>query len=152
MCFALIVAHAVYLAASYWQGVWIVEPNGQGSASDFVNVWAAEKLALQGFAASAYDWPTHKAMETVAVGHDFNGYFGWHYPPTFLFGAVTLKLVPYTQAYALWVFATFPAYIAVVRAIIGDRTGYLLASASGLSSSRPSHHAHAGSQCLAVLP
>jgi hypothetical protein len=49
------------------------------------------------------------------------------------------------------VFATFPAYIAVVRAIIGDRTGYLLASASGLSSSRPSHHVHAGSHCFAVL-
>jgi hypothetical protein len=129
ICFALIVAHAVYLAASYWQGVWIVEPNGQGSASDFVNVWAAGKLALQGLGASAYDWPAHKAMEAIAVGHDFDGYFGWHYPPTFLFAAVTLALIPYAQAYALWVFATFPAYIAVVRAIIGDRTGYLLAAA-----------------------
>jgi hypothetical protein len=40
-CIALIVAHAVYLAASYWQGTWLIGPDGHGIPTDFVNVWAA---------------------------------------------------------------------------------------------------------------
>jgi hypothetical protein len=76
ICFALIVAHAVYLVASYVQGSWIVAPDGGGVPTDFVNVWAAGQLVLQGNPATAYDWPTHKAMEVVALGHPFEGYFG----------------------------------------------------------------------------
>src|ERR1041384_5850756 len=94
-CFALIVAQVVYLAASYWQGTWIFGRDGKGVASDFVNVWAAGKLALQGNPALAYDWPTHKVLENQAVGYDFDGYFGWHYPPVFLFAAMVLALLPY---------------------------------------------------------
>lgn len=128
-CFALVIAHLAYLAASYWQGNWIVGPDGQGVASDFVNVWAAGKLALGHQAALAYDWPAHKAVEELAVGHAFAGYFGWHYPPMFLFAAAALALVPYAPAYALWLLATFPAYVGAVRAIVGERSGYLLAAA-----------------------
>ena len=40
-----------------------------------------------------------------------------------------LSLLPYAPAYLLWVFGTFPAYLAAIRAIIGDRVGYLLAAA-----------------------
>jgi hypothetical protein len=41
ICFALIVVNAVYLAASYVEGSWLIAPNGSGIESDFVNVWAA---------------------------------------------------------------------------------------------------------------
>jgi hypothetical protein len=129
ICFALIVAQAVYLAACYLQGVWLIAPDGGGIASDFVNVWAAGKLALGHEAAAAYDWPTHKAMEVVAVGHPFEGYFGWHYPPPFLFAAAPLALMPYATAYIVWAFGTFPAYLAAIRAIVGERTGIILAAA-----------------------
>ncbi len=129
ICFALIVAHAVYLAASYLQGIWIIAPDGGGVPTDFVGVWAAGRLVLEGHAAAVYDWPVHKAMEVTALGHPFAGYFGWHYPPTFLFVAAALSLMPYAAAYALWAFATFPAYLVAVRGIVGDRTGYVLAAA-----------------------
>jgi hypothetical protein len=129
ICFALVVAHAVYLAASYFQGTWLIAPDGSGVQSDFVNVWAAGRLALAGHAAAAYDWPAHKLVEESAVGHPFDGYFGWHYPPTFLLVAAALSLLPYAAAYVVWLFATFPAYVAAIRAIIGDRVGYLLAAA-----------------------
>jgi arabinofuranan 3-O-arabinosyltransferase len=129
ICFALVLAQAVYLAASYVHGIWIVAPDGSGVPSDFVNVWAAGRLVLAGHPAAAYDWPTHKAIEEIAVGHAFDGYFGWHYPPTFLFVAAGLSLLSYGAAYAMWVFGTFPAYLAAIRAIIGERTGYLLAAA-----------------------
>ncbi len=129
VAFALVVAHAIYLAACYVEGSWLIGPDGKGIASDFVNVWAAGKFVLQGAPALAYDWPAHKAMEEVAVGHAFDGYFGWHYPPMFLFAAASLALMPYAAAYVLWVFVTFPAYLVTVRAIIGERSGYLLAAA-----------------------
>ena len=129
ICFALIVAYAVYLAACYQQGSWLTASDGGGVATDFVNVWAAGKLALAGHPAAAYDWPTHKAMEVAALGHPFDGYFGWHYPPTFLFAAASLALMPYAAAYLVWTVATFPAYLVAVRAIAGERAGYLLAAA-----------------------
>ena len=128
-CFALVIAHAVYLATSYLQGSWLVGPDGSGIASDFVNVWAAGRLVLEGNPAVAYDWPTHKAMEEIAVGYAFDGYFGWHYPPMFLFVAMFLSLMSYVPAYLFWAFGTFPAYFFSVRAIVGDRVGYLLAAA-----------------------
>jgi arabinofuranan 3-O-arabinosyltransferase len=126
VCFALAVAHAVYIGTSWVDGLW---PDGAGVPSDFVNVWAAGRLALAGHAAAAYDWPTHKLVEEAAVGHPFDGYYGWHYPPTFLFAAAVLSLLPYATAQMLWAFGTFPAYLAATRAIIGDRVGYLLAAA-----------------------
>jgi hypothetical protein len=77
-CFALIVAHAVYLAASYWHGVWLVGSDGHALPNGFVNVWAAGQLVLEGTPAAAYDWPVHKAMEVTALDRPFDGYFGWH--------------------------------------------------------------------------
>jgi arabinofuranan 3-O-arabinosyltransferase len=129
VAFALVVAHAVYLAASYLNGIWIVAPDGTGVQSDFVNVWAAGRLVLEGHPATAYDWPAHKLVEEAAVGHPFAGYFGWHYPPPFLFVASGLALLSFATAYAVWVFGTFPIYLAAIRAVIGDRIGYLLAAA-----------------------
>jgi arabinofuranan 3-O-arabinosyltransferase len=126
ICFALVVAHAVYLGTSYVDGLW---PDRAGQPTDFIAVWSAGKLVLSGHAAAVYDWPVHKLVEESAVGHSFDGYFGWHYPPTFLFVAFVLALVPYTTAYMAWTLGTFPAYLAAIRAIVGDRIGYLLAAA-----------------------
>jgi hypothetical protein len=129
LCIALAVANVAYLIASYVQGTWLVTPDGAAIPSDFVNVWAAGHLVLQGHPALAYDWPAHKAIEELAVGHPFDGYFGWHYPPMFLFFAAALALCSYVGGYVLWLAATFPAYVAVVRQITGERAGYLLALA-----------------------
>jgi arabinofuranan 3-O-arabinosyltransferase len=126
ICFALIVAQVVYLAACYVEGSWLTMRDGGGVPSDFVNVWAAGRMALAGHAASVYDWPAHKLVEESAVGHGFDGYFGWHYPPTFLFVAAALSLIPYA---IIWTFGTYPAYLAAIRTIIGDRVGYFLGAA-----------------------
>jgi hypothetical protein len=129
ICFALVIANFVYIVEFYLQGEWMVRPDGSAEASDFVNVWAAGRMALAGHAPLVYDWPTHKLAEVSAVGHPFDGYYGWHYPPTFLFVAVALSILPYTVAYATWVAVTFPAYLAAVRLIIGEPIGYMLAAA-----------------------
>lgn len=128
-CFALIVAQAIYLAASFWQGSWLIADDETRIPTDFVNVWAAGKMALAGNAVSAYDWPAHKAAEIAALGHPFSGYFGWHYPPTFLFAAAALALLPYIAAHLLWSFGTFAAYLTAIRTIVGEREGWMLAAA-----------------------
>jgi arabinofuranan 3-O-arabinosyltransferase len=129
ICFALIVGQLVYLIASYLQGSWLAAPGSGAVPTDFVNVWAAGQLVLQGNPAAAYDWPTHKAMEVAALGHPFEGYFGWHYPPTFLQVAALLAKMSYVPAQIILLLSTFCAYLFCLRGIIGERAGYFLAAA-----------------------
>jgi len=129
ICIALVIAQAVYLVTSFVDGIWLVRTDGGGVESDFITTWGAGRLALAGHVAAAYDWQTLKLIEENGVGHPFDGYFGWPYPPTFLFVAMLLALLPYVTAYALWIAATFPIYLVAIRTIIGDRVGYLLAAA-----------------------
>jgi arabinofuranan 3-O-arabinosyltransferase len=126
IAFALAVAHAAFLATFWVDGLWA---DKTGAPSDFIAVWAAGKLVSAGQAASVYDWGVHKLVEQTAVGHPFAGYFGFHYPPTFLFVAVALSMLSYTTAYTVWALGTFPAYLIAIRSIVGDRIGYLLAAA-----------------------
>jgi arabinofuranan 3-O-arabinosyltransferase len=125
-CFALIVANVVLLGTAYIQD--LATPANTAGAYDFITTWSAGELTLMGRAAAAYDWPTFKLVEESALGHSFDGYLGWPYPPTFLFVAAFLALLPYTIALVLWVFGTFLAYLAAIRTIVGDRAGYFLAA------------------------
>lgn len=123
----LALGYAVILFGSWLGGHWLVDAQGRPIAGDFVNVWAAGKLALQGHAADAYDWTLHKAAEVRAVGHDFDVYYGWHYPPTFLFAAAMLALMPFAAASVVWLGVTLPVYAAAVRHIVGERAGLFVA-------------------------
>jgi len=129
VCFVFCVAQIVYLAASFFLHQWLVDPQGRDIATDFVNVWAAGKLVLLGYPDWAYVWDVHKEIENAAVGYNFPGYYGWHYPPPFLAIAAVLALFPYAVAYAAWIFTTLPFYLAAIRAIAGERIGWLLALA-----------------------
>ncbi len=126
--FALIVGQLVYIVSSLAQGSWLTGATG-GVPNDFVDVWAAGQLVLHGNPAAAYDWPTHKAMEVVALGHPFAGYFGWHYPPTYLAIAAVLATVSYIPAQIIFLVLTFCAYMFCLRGIVGKRSGFFLAAA-----------------------
>jgi len=82
---------------------------------------------LEGHPAAAYDWDLHRQVEIAVAGRDFASYYGWHYPPTFLFAAAALATLPYLAAWAAWLAITLPAYVAAVRAIVGERIGIVLA-------------------------
>ncbi len=129
VCFGLCVAYLVFLAAAFANGLWFIDKGGYSIQNDFVNVWAAGRLALDGNAAAIYDWDVHKDAQEAAVGHPFDLYYGWHYPPPFLFAATLLALIPYNAAFLTWIALTLPAYAAAVRHIIGQRGGVLLALA-----------------------
>jgi arabinofuranan 3-O-arabinosyltransferase len=123
----LALAYVAALGSAYLQGNFLVDAQRRPIANDFVNVFAAGRLALDGNPAAAYDWTAHKAAEVRAVGHDFANYYGWHYPPTFLFAAAALATLPYLTAALLWLAATLAAYAAALRGILGARAGIFLA-------------------------
>jgi len=102
----ILLAYVVVAAGAYLLGLAIVDPLGRPVEVDFVNYWAAGRLALDGHAATAYDWTTHKAMEDLAVGHHFDGYYSWLYPPMFLLMVTPLALVGYLPAWLIWVVLT----------------------------------------------
>jgi arabinofuranan 3-O-arabinosyltransferase len=105
----------------------LTDPQGRPIANDFINVWAAGRLALDGAAPAAYDWTLHRAAEVRAVGYDFDGYYGWHYPPPAFFFAAALATLPYLVAAIVWLLTTLAAYVAAIAGILGLRTGVLFA-------------------------
>jgi len=123
----LALGYLIVLGAGYRNGDFLIDAQSSPIANDFVNVYAAGRLTLAGAPATAYDWPLHKAAEVRAVGHDFANYYGWHYPPTFLFVAAALALLPYLVAALVWLIATLAAYAATLAGILGDRAGVFLA-------------------------
>lgn len=92
---ALLLVYGLVMVVCTVTGRWLGD-------ADFVNVWAAGRLALQGQAAAAYDWGIHRQMEVAVLGHDFSGYYGWHYPPMLLFAAAPLAALPYGAAWLVW--------------------------------------------------
>lgn len=126
------VASVVYVtafAAMVASHVWLWDAQGGIVPYDFIDVYAAGKLALAGHAASVYDWPAHRIAEAAALGHKlaWKDYFGWHYPPPFLFAAAALASLPYFAAFFAWSAATLPLYLLALQRIVG-RAGTWLAA------------------------
>ena len=128
-CFVLFVINASFFPTAYFAHWWIYDADGRGIPTDFVNVWAAGRLVLDGHPAQAYDWVIQKQVEVALLGQDFAGYFAWHYPPPFLFVASLLAQFPYAVAFIGWMVFSILPYLAVMRAIVGSHFGLLLALA-----------------------
>ena len=47
-CFVLFVINAAFFPTAYFAHWWIYDPNGLGIPTDFVNVWSAGRLVLDG--------------------------------------------------------------------------------------------------------
>ena len=129
VCFVLFVINVSFFPAAYFSHWWIFDPKGLGIPTDFINVWAAGRLALEGHPAQAWDWDIQRPIEVAQLGQDFLGYFAWHYPPPFLFVASLLARFPYGAAFMGWVFVSLIPYLVVVRAIVGRSFGWMLALA-----------------------
>jgi arabinofuranan 3-O-arabinosyltransferase len=108
---------------------WVFDENGLGIPTDFVNVWSAGRLVLDGHPALAYDWDIQKQVQVAVLGQSYDGNFAWHYPPPFLFVAAVLAHFPYAVAFVGWAAISFLPYLAAMRAIVGRSFGFLLAAA-----------------------
>ncbi|MDF0519927.1 glycosyltransferase family 87 protein [Bradyrhizobium yuanmingense] len=125
--FVLAIVTLAYFPTAYLAHLWIFDADGRGIPTDFVNVWAAGRLALEGHPAQAWDWDIQKQVELALLKQDFVGHFAWHYPPPFLFVASFLAQFPYTVAFIGWAAFSMVPYLAVMRAIIGRNAGLVIA-------------------------
>jgi alpha-1,2-mannosyltransferase len=82
----------------------------------------------EGKPAAPYDWPLQHKKEQEIFGKD-TPFYGWHYPPIFLFLAAALALLPYLAALAVWQVSTLALYLLSIRAIVPRKEVWLAALA-----------------------
>ena len=130
---ALISGVAGLVMLAYWLfgGHGTLDPFGQPIGSDFTAFWNAGRIANSGHAASAYDPAVINAA--VRATHGVNYEMAWIYPPTFLFVASPLALLPYLPALLLWQAVSLGALAFTLNAILKDRRALLIALASPLT-------------------
>lgn len=107
----------------------LIDRNGQPIGTDFSNVYAAGALTWQGRSAEAYAPPLQHAAEKAVFDGREVPFYGWHYPPFFLAIAVLVAAVPYAWGLAIWLIASFAAYLAAIRAILPRPETLLAATA-----------------------
>ncbi len=118
-----LIALAVMIASLAGLGFLVATSNGLNDykgrplGTDFSNVYAAGTYVLEGRAAAAFDPPQQYAREQAIFGPGTQ-FYGWPYPPYFLFIAAALAMMPYLLALFVWQAVTFGLYLFAVRAII----------------------------------
>jgi hypothetical protein len=95
-----------------------IDSFGRPLGTDFSNVWTAGRMALEGRAPLAWDWPTHFAAQQAAHHKADIPFYGWHYPPPFLLVAMLLALLPYVSALIVWQASTLVFALITVRRIL----------------------------------
>ncbi len=92
---------------------------GEPLGTDFSNVYSAGTFVLEGKPAEAFDWPTQYTREQQIFGAR-TSFFGWHYPPYFLFVAGALATMPYKLSLLAWQAATLILYLLMLRAVLAS--------------------------------
>jgi len=129
--YALILLMICGLAIIGWLALspGLIDPNGKPIGTDFSNVYAAGELTWQGKPADAYDPALQHAAEQATFGGREVPFYGWHYPPFFFAVAFLVASLPYAFGLALWLVASFAAYLATIRAILPHPETLLIAAA-----------------------
>lgn len=79
----------------------IVLPSGESLGRDFMNYWAAARLALHGHAASAYDLHYFSEYQRAIMAPDVST--RWYgYPPVTILVTLPLSMLSFVPAWALW--------------------------------------------------
>ena len=99
---------------------------------DFITLWAASHLALEGHAEDAYNIPLLLKALQIAVPGSQSVYI-WVYPPSFYLVVLPLALLPYMASFLTFILSTLGAYLLVFRRIVrGSTAMWCLAAFSGL--------------------
>src|SRR5262245_41693373 len=122
---------AVFLLAACWYVAasdGIVDPSGRHAIGrDFINLWTAGRLALDGKAATVFDVDGFHVVQEAMVGREFPLHL-WSYPPHFLLMVAPLGLIGYLVSLVLWSVVTVALY-AVAAGYPRPATAALLAAA-----------------------
>src|SRR5688572_9761005 len=95
--FGLLFASLVGLGAVVATSDGLIDYQGRPLGTDFSNVYAAGTHVLDGQPQAPFDPSAQHARERALFG-EATPFYGWHYPPFFLFIAGALALIPYTLA------------------------------------------------------
>ena len=95
----------------------LVDIQGRPLGTDFSSFYAAGTHVLDGHPDAPYDLSRQYAREQAMFGAA-TPFYGWLYPPFFLFIAAALALLPYGAALAAWQAATLGFYLLAIRAIL----------------------------------
>jgi alpha-1,2-mannosyltransferase len=93
-----------------------VDRQGRPLGTDFSNVYAAGTYVLEGRPDVPFDPPRQYAREQEIFGKA-TPFYGWHYPPYFLFVAGALAKMPYGLALAVWQASTLFLYLLMIWGI-----------------------------------
>ena len=117
VAFAVLFASVIGLAALVAKSDNYLDWRGHPIGTDFANVYAAGTYVLEGRADAPFDLAQHSARQRELFGANAP-FYGWHYPPFFLFVAGALALMPYGLALAVWLATTFALYLWSIHAIL----------------------------------
>jgi alpha-1,2-mannosyltransferase len=116
---AVLIASAagfLYLVVTATGGV---DQQGRPIGTDFSNVYAAGTYVLEGNQVAPFDSVQQYAREQAIFG-DTTQFYGWHYPPYFLFVAAALAWMPYGLALLVWQAVTLGLYLLAIWAIVSS--------------------------------
>ena len=120
VAFAVLFASVIGLIALVAKSDGYLDWRGHPIGTDFANVYAAGTYVIEGRSDAPFDPALHHARQREIFGANAP-FYGWHYPPFFLFLAAALALLPYGLALAVWLSATFALYLIAIRAILAFR-------------------------------
>jgi hypothetical protein len=107
------IAGFAFLVATAHGGV---DRQGRPLGTDFSNVYAAGTYVLEAKPDVPFDPPRQYAREQELFGKT-TPFYGWHYPPYFLFVAGALAKLPYGVALTVWQGSTLLLYLLMILGI-----------------------------------
>jgi alpha-1,2-mannosyltransferase len=133
---AVLIASAagfLYLVVTATGGV---DLQGRPIGTDFSNVYAAGTYVLEGNFQAPFDSVQQYAREQAIFGAATQ-FYGWHYPPYFLFVAAALAWMPYGLALFVWQAVTLGLYLLAIRAILSSFRGARSANPESITKGPP---------------
>jgi len=110
------VAGFAFLVATAHDGI---DRQGRPLGTDFSNVYAAGTYVLEGKPDVPFDPPRQYVREQDIFGKA-TPFYGWHYPPYFLFIAGALAKLPYGLALTVWQAGTLLLYLLMIWGIVAS--------------------------------
>jgi hypothetical protein len=114
---AVLVASAAGLLFLVVTAHGLIDQQGRPLGTDFSDVYAAGTYVRDGVPDAPFDPVRQHAREQQLFG-EATPFYGWHYPPFFLFVAGALALMPYGVALVVWQAVTIAFYLLTIRAIL----------------------------------
>jgi len=96
---------------------------------DFVWLWTAGKMVVQGSGSDVYDFTSFSAVQADLLGGrgENEHYYHWIYPPILLLITAPFAILPYVAGFFAWTAATTAFYASAIYRIVRRRLGVVLA-------------------------